>query len=66
MRFAVIAFERLRSAGHPVTPAGDIPGLWNVEGLARDVTTNQLLDLADQHGALWPAPRLDLNLDFSA
>jgi hypothetical protein len=54
--FIFVAFEMLKAAGHPVTPAGDIPGLWNVEGLANDVTTGQLLDLARQHGHHWPFP----------
>lgn len=54
--FAIIAKRMLDEAGHTVTPADGIPGLWNVEGLARDVTTNQLCDLAERHGQPWFPP----------
>lgn len=62
--FTIVAMHMLDAAGHKVTPAGDIPGLWNVEGLARDVTTDQLLDLAKQHGQAWlPLNRPVLKID---
>ena len=50
MRFLVEAFQALDAAGHKVTPADRVPGLWNVEGIADDVTSGQLLDIARQHG----------------
>jgi hypothetical protein len=48
--YAIVAKKMLEQAGYQVTPADRVPGLWNVEGLARDVTINQLIDLAQQHG----------------
>jgi hypothetical protein len=49
--YSTLAMQSLEKAGYKVTVAdGCIPGLWNVQGLASDVTTNQLLDLADSHG----------------
>jgi hypothetical protein len=49
--FTVVAIEQLKAAGYSVTVAeGVIPGLWNVEGLAHDITTGQLCDLARQLG----------------
>lgn len=49
--FFVEAKRRLDAAGHTVTVAEGVPGLFNVEGLARDVTSGQLLQLAAEHGA---------------
>lgn len=49
--FTVIAIQMLQNAGHEVTPAEGVPGLWNVAGIANDVTTNQLVDLAEKYGA---------------
>lgn len=54
--FVTVAAQQLKAAGHLVTPADGVPGLWNVDGLARDVTTNQLFDLAARHGNPWPWP----------
>jgi hypothetical protein len=49
--FTIVAIEQLKAAGYSVSVAeGVVPGLWNVEGLACDVTTGQLCDLAKQHG----------------
>lgn len=48
--FTAVATQMLRDAGYKVTPADMVPGLWDVEGLARDVTTAQLHQLAKQHG----------------
>ncbi|MBX9645354.1 MAG: hypothetical protein K2W91_14815 [Novosphingobium sp.] len=42
----------LENAGYSVTPADRVPGLWNVADLARDITTNQLRQLAREHGKL--------------
>jgi hypothetical protein len=50
MKFFVLSADALERAGFKVTPADGVPGLWNVEGLAHDVTTNQLHDLATKHG----------------
>lgn len=52
MRFVTISARRLELSGYRVTPADGVPGLWNVAGLAYNVTTNQLHDLADKHGAI--------------
>ncbi len=49
VRIVAESMERLRSAGYEVSPADGVPGLWDVAGLARDVTTNQLHDLAARH-----------------
>lgn len=54
VRWVVLSIDALQRAGFHVFPAEGVPGLWNVEGLARDVTTNQLHDLADKHGV--PVP----------
>jgi len=56
--YSVLAMQSLENAGYKVTVAeGGVLGLWDVQGLASDVTTNQLLDLADKHGAdPFPAP----------
>lgn len=45
--FTAVATQMLRDAGYKVTPADMVPGLWDVEGLARDVTTAQLHQLAE-------------------
>lgn len=42
---------RLEQAGYQVLPT-DVPGLFDVPGLARDVTLGQLCDLASRHGAI--------------
>lgn len=56
MPFVTIARERLRAAGYDVVPT-NIPGLWDVPGIANDVTTGQLHDIADRHGAIiWYPP----------
>ena len=52
MKLAIVAMQQLDAAGHKVSPADGVPGLWNVDGLARDVTTNQLFDLAERHGVI--------------
>lgn len=51
-----VATLELRNAGHDVQPAEGVPGLWNVQGLAYDITSGQLLDLARQHGSPYPMP----------
>lgn len=51
--FTMDAIYQLQEAGYAVTPAEGVPGLWNVAGLARDVTTGQLCDLASRHGQPW-------------
>lgn len=48
----------LRNAGYHVEPADGIPGLWNVAGLASDVTGAQLCDLAKRHGTFLVAPNI--------
>jgi hypothetical protein len=53
MSLAQIAAERLSQAGHQVH-AADIPGLWDIDGIARDVTTGQLIDIAQQRVGLIP------------
>jgi hypothetical protein len=50
--YNVIAFRMLEAAGYKVTPT-DIPGLWDIEGLARDVTLGQVRQLAGEHGRPW-------------
>lgn len=50
--FTVVAFRMLEAAGYTVTPT-NIPGLWDIEGLARDVTLGQLRQLAEKHGKPW-------------
>jgi hypothetical protein len=50
VRFVVAAVDMLQRAGHPVSPADGVPGLWNVEGIANDLTTAQLLEVAGKHG----------------
>lgn len=52
--YTIIAVRMLEAAGHKVTPADGVPGLYDVEGLARDVTLGQLRQLAAEHGE--PAP----------
>lgn len=39
--------------GAPLVPGG--PGLFDVEGLGRDLTEGQLISLAHRHGAWRPA-----------
>lgn len=56
MPYITITIDRFRLAGHEVTPADGVPGLWNVAGLARDVTTNQLHELAERHCAPYVVP----------
>lgn len=46
-----VTFEKaclkLKERGYLVTPAeGPIPGLYDVAGIGRDLTTNQVLDVA--------------------
>ena len=46
-----VTFEKaclkLRDRGHQVTPAeGPVPGLYDAAGIGRDLTTNQVLDVA--------------------
>ena len=50
---AMIVADRLRQAGYAVT-AADIPGLWDVAGIANDLTTGQLIDVAQRHVGLLP------------
>jgi hypothetical protein len=55
--YTTIAIQSLENSGHKVTNAnGDITGLWDVEDIATDVTTAQLLKLAESFGA--PAFRI--------
>jgi len=55
MMLTMVAIEKLRAAGYHVQPADGVPGLWNVDGLARDVSSGQLAQIATAHGALiWP------------
>lgn len=54
--FNYVAFKMLEAAGYSITPADGIPGLWNIEGLARDVTLGQMRDLAERHGQPWAPP----------
>lgn len=56
----VVAMQMLDDAGFKVTSAERVPGLWNVDGLARDVTTNQLLQLASQYGFTRLGPPIEL------
>jgi len=49
--YAVVAFQHLKDAGHEVTPADGVPGLWDIAGIARDVTTGQLIAIANERGA---------------
>jgi hypothetical protein len=63
VHYTVIAVAMLDAAGHKVTPAGDIPGLWNVAGIADDVTTGQLCQIAEQHGQ-WPFPLIGPSIEF--
>jgi hypothetical protein len=49
--YAAVAFRQLKDAGHEVTPADGIPGLWDIAGIARDVTTGQLMAIANERGA---------------
>jgi hypothetical protein len=51
--FTIVAIHQLQEAGYRVTPADGVPGLWNIEGLANDVTTGQLCALSEQHGKPW-------------
>lgn len=48
--YATIATEALSRAGHAVTAADWVPGLYDIDGIARDVTVGQLFQLAQQHG----------------
>lgn len=52
--FLMLAADMLERAGHPVTPVGDIPGLWNVNGIGSDLTTGQVLDVAGRFGVPMP------------
>jgi hypothetical protein len=52
MKGALIAARRLEEAGHPVTEAEGVPGLFNVAGIAGDVTIGQLVDIAAQRGLM--------------
>jgi hypothetical protein len=45
-RLILDAITFLQSLGHDVGLTGDIPGLFHVDG--REVTTNQLIDIATQ------------------
>lgn len=48
--YATLAIDALGNAGHAVTPADRVPGLFDVAGIARDVTVGQLWQLSQQHG----------------
>jgi hypothetical protein len=53
VHYTFVAIKMLEAAGHKVTAADRVPGLWDVDGIAADVTTGQLHQLAEQHGH-WP------------
>jgi hypothetical protein len=48
---ALLAAKRLSEAGHPVREA-NIPGLFDIEGIANDITINQLIDIAAKQGGV--------------
>lgn len=50
-RFIQRAIDGLAAKGVVVTRAGDIPGLYNVQG-GPEITVGQLLDLARQRGVV--------------
>jgi hypothetical protein len=59
-----LAIEALERAGHRVSPADRVPGLYNIDGVARDVTAGQLFQLSQSHGTwnqdapqMWSPPR---------
>lgn len=47
--FSTVAKMWLENAGYQVVPT-DIPGLFDVPGLGRDLTLCQIRDLAGRHG----------------
>jgi hypothetical protein len=61
--YVMEAVIRLRNHGYEVKAADGIPGLFNVKGIGRDLTRNQLFDVAERHGSpmmMMPTfPRLD-------
>jgi len=61
--FVTVSAMSLKAAGYEVTPADGVPGLWNVDGLARDVTTNQLHDLARRFGGNLFTPNIQIKSD---
>jgi hypothetical protein len=64
VHYVTVAADMLERAGHRVTPAGGVPGLWNVEGIGNDLTTAQLLEVAGKRGMLPPmhfASKLRIN-----
>jgi hypothetical protein len=54
--FAMEALRWLENAGFRVEPAEGVPGLFNVEGLARDLTVAQVTSLAQRHGTPFRFP----------
>lgn len=61
--FTIVAMKMLEAAGYQVTPT-DIPGLWDVQGLANDVTLGQLRQLAEQHGKPWERAIIGPTINF--
>jgi hypothetical protein len=45
-----LAISSLEQAGYPVTPADRVPGLYDVDGLGRDLTLGQLWSLSQRYG----------------
>lgn len=60
MMFAMEAKMRLENAGYRITLADGVPGLFDVEGLGRDLTLGQIRDLAARHGGPLTLPRLNV------
>jgi len=50
--FLELAADVLQRAGHPVTSAEGIGGLWDVAGIGRDLTAGQVLDIARRFGGI--------------
>ena len=49
--YAHLAVEAMERGGYRVSPADRVPGLYDIEGLARDVTIDQLWMLSQSYGA---------------
>lgn len=45
-----VSAERIRRAGYSISPADGAPGLYNIDGIGRDLTEEQVFDAAERFG----------------
>jgi hypothetical protein len=63
-RLRTIALYELERAGYKISHTTE-PLRWTVDGLAEDITSEQLVDLAEEHGVPLMFP-LFVGVDFAA